>query len=103
MTIEQYKEALKRALTRKELDDIRRNACLEDNSLLILPTSEFSAKPKSLYERICRLMHKREFELGLLDAESYIKTDDDGNYVDKKRLAQLKQEFYASMREIFAS
>ncbi len=103
MTVEQYKQQIKGATSKKELDDIHYKACLEDRSGLLDFSPTFSVKPKTLYERICRLIHKRGFELGFLDAEAYVKTDENGNYVDKEQLARLKREFYSSMKEIFAA
>ena len=38
-----------------------------------------------------------------LDQEAYIPTDDNGNYTDRERVKQCKEDFYASLRKIFGS
>lgn len=103
MSIEQYKQAIKNATSKKEFDDIRYKAFLEDPKGSLTVTTDFAIKPKSLYETISRLTHKREHELGLICDEAYIATDDNGNYTDKERVKQVKADFYASLKKIFGS
>lgn len=102
MTILEYKKAIKNASTKNELDDIRYKACKEDTSGLLDFSPTYSVRPKTLYERISRLIHKREYELGLIEAEAYVETDDNGNYINKEQLKRLEREFYASLKSIFA-
>lgn len=100
-TIEEFKQAIKAATTKKELDDIGYKAFVQDSEPMVIPPS-FSVRPKTFSERVDRLVHKRLHELGLVDDEAYIPTDDNGNYTDKQRLAAEKEQFYGSMKELFA-
>ena len=102
MTIEEYKAEIKAASTKQELDAIRFKACKEDTSGLLDFTPTFKMKPKTLYERVSRLVRKREYELGLIDASAYVETDDNGNYINKGQLKELEQELYTSLKKIFA-
>ena len=101
MTIEEFKQQIKAATTEEELRKIRFQAFRQDASP-IDAMSSFSVKPKTLSEQISRLTTKRLHELGLIEDAAYIPTDDNGNYIDKKRLAAEKADFYNSMRELFA-
>ena len=103
MSIGQYKQLIKNATSKKELDDIRYKAFLEDTKGSLTVNTDFTIKPKTFYETISRLTHKREYELGLIDQEAYIPTDDNGNYTDRERVKQCKEDFYASLRKIFGS
>ncbi len=100
-TIEEYKNAIKVATTKKELDDIGYQAFLQDSApMAILPN--FTAKPKTFRERVHRLIDKRLHELGLLEDDDYVPTDDNGNYTDRERLKSKEAQFYNYMRNLCA-
>lgn len=99
-TFEEFKQMIKDATTKKELDDIGYKAFLQDTAPMIIPPN-FSIKPKTFSEAVDRLRSKRLHELGLISDDEYMPTDDNGNYTDRKRLAEEKQKFHSSLRELF--
>ncbi len=101
-TIEEYKAAIKAATTKEELDKISYTAFIQDNKPIVLPPDNLTPRPKTFAERVDRLIYKREHELGLLEDDAYIPTDDNGNYMDRALLAKMKNDFWAQMKDIFA-